>query len=92
MLYVITERLLLTLPPETKDRTLEEIDEMFMNVSRTLQIASVPITHSEQKVPARKFKSYVITKNIQGISVQAEMDILAQKLAVPTVQTVERAA
>ncbi|KAK4934294.1 hypothetical protein LTR10_024394 [Elasticomyces elasticus] len=60
--------------PETKDRTLEEIDEMFMN-----------------KVPARKFKTYVITKNVQGISVQAEMDVLAEKVAVSTVETVERA-
>lgn len=63
--------------PETGDRTLEEIDEMFMNVSLLIgniflfpQIRSLTQVCNTQKVPAWGFKKYVTTNTVQGISVQ----------------------
>jgi len=54
--------------PETKDRTLEEIDEMFMN-----------------GVPALKFKSYITTGEVRGLTVQGQLDKMEKK-AIETIE------
>lgn len=88
---------------ETKDRTLEEIDEMFMNVSpRTpyvpattcpaLRQQEIRVLTRQQKVPARQFKHYIITKQVQGISVHAEIESIEHKAAVAMVEKVEAVA
>ncbi|OQU96574.1 hypothetical protein CLAIMM_02638 [Cladophialophora immunda] len=77
--------------PETKDRTLEEIDEMFMN-GRLNSIRVFILLTLEQGTPAWKFKSYVITRTVQGHSMQAEIERLQEKESKSTVETIEEAA
>ena len=60
--------------PEMKDRTLEEIDEMFLNVSLTHCLSRRFHTDDQQNVSAKQFSSYESTGHVQGISVQAEME------------------
>ncbi|KAG0646297.1 putative glucose transporter rco-3 [Hyphodiscus hymeniophilus] len=58
--------------PETKGRTLEEIDEMFLNVrSRSLTYASS--ADIIQNIPPRQFKSYVTTGQAGDLSVDSAL-------------------
>lgn len=61
--------------PETKDRSLEEIDEMFINVSlllspRNILQASFTDKFNLQAVPTREFKNYVCTGQAAGYDVR----------------------
>lgn len=57
--------------PETKDRTLEEIDEMFLNVRLGIIVAFFfSYLHALQDIPALKFKNYVCTGNVRGSSAE----------------------
>ena len=54
--------------PETKDRTLEEIDEMFPNVSIfCLPYVCFPLSTNSlpQRIPARSFRNYICTKEVR---------------------------
>lgn len=75
--------------PETKDRTLEEIDEMFMNVRpcRFDRTPGCPLTVT-QKISAWNFKSYVVTQTVQGLSVQSATERLEEKGTVTMTEQV----
>lgn len=77
--------------PETKDRTLEEIDEMFLNVSKYTGCLYRRPTHVDalQKVPSLKFKSYVCTGRVQNISADAVLQSIQRKEGVVEIESVE---
>ena len=59
--------------PEMKDRRLEEIDEMFMNVSEHHSLFS-PHTNCSQNVPTRDFKSYKTTGHVERLEIRGDME------------------
>jgi hypothetical protein len=84
---------LLTLFSPPTDRTLEEIDEMFLNVSHhpASSHSSRRIKHETddpQRVPVRKFKSYVTTGQAAGLDVR---DIVKDTVTVTEVEKLESA-
>lgn len=70
-LTVIVFVLTIIFVPETKDRTLEEIDEMFLNVSQLRPIMRLSLTDLIQRVPTLKFKTYVCTRQVAGFDLTA---------------------
>jgi len=64
--------------PETKDRSLEEIVEMFLNVSSHSSFCDLS-THDEQGISTHKFRSYVATGEVRGLSVQGQLEKLEGK-------------
>ena len=75
------------------DRTLEEIDEMFLNVSHHLASSHLCLrieleTDNTQRVPVRKFKSYVATGQAAGYDVR---DVMKDTTIVTEVEKVESA-
>jgi MFS family permease len=73
--------------PETKDRTLEEIDEMFINVSVDSVWDVWTLLTRPQHVPSRDFKNYVCTRRVHGY----DLNVNSEKLVTTHVDDIAEA-